>query len=126
LALVLDEATQQLIGDSAAEGVWAAFAYFQGATDTHRDLEARYRAVQTGPMPPMSSLSETTYEAIAAYGRIMADTDIELDNKSLRHQLMSQSMEPLGGNDSSSRRHGEITHRGIVLAESCGGIFRPQ
>ena len=118
LALVLDEATQQLIGVSAADGVWAAFAYFQGTTDTHRDLEDRYNTLHAGPMPPMSSLSETTYEAIAAYGRILAASGSEPDKETLRRRLMTES--------NAARVDGQATGPAIVLAESHRGIFRPR
>ncbi|MEU3471574.1 nitrile hydratase [Rhodococcus sp. 05-340-1] len=118
LALVLDEATQQLIGTSASDGVWAAFAYFQGATDLHKDLENRYNALQAGPKPPMSSLSETTYEAIAAYARILGATRSELDRETLRRRLSDRS--------TSSRVDEGPTGPAIMLAVSQGGIFRPR
>lgn len=118
LALVLDEATQQLIGAAAAEGVWAAFAYFQGATAEHRDLEERYSALQPGPMPPMSSLSETTYEAVIAYGRILAATGAELDKETLRRRLTVRSTSVFG--------EAHAVGSSIVLAESRHGIFRPR
>ncbi|OZC73954.1 nitrile hydratase [Rhodococcus sp. 06-462-5] len=121
LALVLDEATQQLIGTSAADGVWAAFAYFQGTTDTYRDLEGRYNALQVGPMPPMSSLSETTYEAIVAYGRILATAGAELDRETLRQRLDSPTAVARG----SRQGFPNECRRGIVLAESHHGVFRP-
>ena len=118
LALVLDEATQQLIGTSASDGVWAAFGYFQGTADSHRDLERRYDTLQAGPQPPMSSLSETTYEAIAAYGRIVGTARTEIDRETIRRRLTSHSRSaPLDG-----RTEGPT----IVLAESQHGIFRPR
>ncbi len=120
LALVLDEATQQMIGASAADGLWAAFSYFQGTTDTHRDLESRYTALRQGPMPPISSLSETTYEAITAYGRILTEHGGDLDTQILRSRLISQSASVLGDIDGRASGRG-----GIVLAESRHGTFRP-
>ncbi|OZC73450.1 nitrile hydratase [Rhodococcus sp. 06-418-5] len=118
LALVLDEATQQLIGSSASDGVWAAFAYFQGTTDEHRELEKRYETLQPGPKPPMSSLSETTYEAIVAYGRTIAASHTELDRETLRRGLTVQA--------AMSRMDGRTAGPSIVLAESRHGIFRPR
>lgn len=114
LALVLDEATLQLIGDSAADGVWAAFAYFQGALDGYRDLERRYRDEQRGPVPPMSSLSETTYEAIKIYGQLMS-SEPGLDREELRHRMIA-------GTATSSNE----TARPILLAESRQGTLRPR
>ncbi|OUC78833.1 nitrile hydratase [Gordonia lacunae] len=114
LALVLDEATLQLIGDTAADGVWAAFAYFQGALDVHRDLESRYRHELHGLMPPMSSLSETTYEAIKAYGQEMS-TDPDMDRERLRRRLIT-----------STATAGNSPSRPIILAESRQGTLRPR
>ncbi len=116
-ALVLDEATQQLIGDVAAEGVWAAFDYFQGADESYRGLEDRYAELQTGPVPPMSSMSETTYEAIKAYGRVMSATP-DMDRESLRRRLSTQSSLPRA----DTRTDGRM----ILLAESRQGAFRPR
>lgn len=112
-ALVLDEATQQLMGESAADGVWAAFTYFQGAVDTYRSLEDRYRRDAIGPLPPMSSLSATTYEAIKTYGQI-ASMNPQLDRDELRRSLIDAA---------STTSHG--LRRPILLAESRRGRLRP-
>ncbi|QTI69074.1 ABC transporter substrate-binding protein [Gordonia polyisoprenivorans] len=114
LALVLDEATQQMIGETAAEGVWTAFAYFEDTLDSHREIESRYRDALIGPAPPMSSLSETTYEAIRWYGRLMA-TQPESDRETLRRLMMR-----------SSADSGGSLARPILLAESRGGRLRPR
>lgn len=111
-ALVLDEATQQLIGESAAEGVWASFTYFQGAVDTYRGLEDRYRQAAMGPLPPMSSLSATTYEAIKTYGQIASMTP-DLDRDELRRSLIDAASSTTNG-----------LHRPILLAESRRGQLR--
>ncbi len=113
LALVLDEATQQLIGDSAADGVWAAFAYFQGAIETYRELEDRYSRDLVGPAPPLSSLSETTYEAIRMYGRVIS-MEPDLDREGLRQKLIQCSIHSEAG-----------PTRPILLAESRRGVLRP-
>jgi urea transport system substrate-binding protein len=114
LALVLDEATLQSIGDAASDGIWAAFRYFYGTDEAYRDLESRYRTLRPGPVPPMSSLSETTYEAITAYARILDSSD-GFDKEMLRHQL------------SQTAYDGTATSRpAIVLAESRHGALRPR
>ncbi|MDL9948927.1 substrate-binding protein [Gordonia sp. ABSL11-1] len=110
-ALVLDEATQQLIGDSAAEGVWAAFAYFQGAIDTYRDLEIRYQQELRGPVPPMSSLSETTYEAIKSYCQL-----VSMDPNSSREELRRKLIDSVASSTGPARP--------ILLAESRQGTLR--
>ncbi|RPA19875.1 nitrile hydratase [Gordonia sp. OPL2] len=70
-ALVLDEATLQLIGADAAQGMRTAFGYFESLdTRTNRSLVRRYRERSGSSLvPPISSLTETTYEAILAYAR---------------------------------------------------------
>lgn len=69
-ALVLDEASLQLIGDEAAAGLHTAFAYFESLdSDANRSLIRRYRERAGLLVPPASSVTETTYEAIVAYAR---------------------------------------------------------
>ncbi len=115
-ALVLDEATQQFIGNSDADGVWAAFGYFQGFGD-NTDLETRYRASAKGILPPLSSLSETTYEAILAYARAATIASAD-DRASIRRQLLAH-------NESGTATL-TAKHRPILLAESRGGRLRPR
>ncbi len=115
-ALVLDEATQQFIGNSDADGVWAAFGYFQGFGD-NTDLETRYRASAKGILPPLSSLSETTYEAILAYARAATIASAD-DRASIRRQLLAH-------NESDTATL-TAKHRPILLAESRGGRLRPR
>lgn len=117
LALVLDEATQQLIGASDADGVWSAFGYFEGLLDTHRELEMRYRAAVTGHAPPLSSLTETTYEAIIAYARAVAAAD-DGDKRAVHLKLLEHA---------ESESCGRVpVRRPILLAESRDGRPRPR
>ena len=115
-ALVLDEATQQLIGNSRADGVWAAFGYFQGFGD-NTDLETRYRASAKGILPPLSSLSETTYEAILAYARAATIASPD-DRASIRRQLLAHT--------ESDTATLAAKHRPILMAESRGGRLHPR
>lgn len=115
-ALVLDEATQQLIGNSDADGVWAAFGYFQGFRDDH-DLEERYRTSAKGILPPLSSLTETTYEAILAYARAARTASID-DLASIRRYLLTPN--------ESDTAIPAAAHRPIMLAESRGGRLHPR
>lgn len=68
LALALDESTQEHIGATASTGVWSSFGYFQ-ALDTQVNIEflARYRARFGNDAPPVSSISESIYEAVHIY-----------------------------------------------------------
>lgn len=117
LALVLDEATQQLIGATDADGVWSAFGYFEGLLDTHRELEARYRAAVTGHAPPLSSLTETTYEAIVAYARAVAAA-ADHQKKAVHLKLLEHA---------ESQRCGRVpVRRPILLTEWRGGRPRPR
>ncbi|MFE4500822.1 ABC transporter substrate-binding protein [Rhodococcus sp. NPDC056743] len=115
-ALVLDEATQQLIGNSDADGVWAAFGYFQAATGND-DLEKRYNANSNELLPPLSSLSETTYEAILAYARAV-DTPSAGDPETILRQL---AVTPKSFTDNDVP-----LHRPILIAESRRGRLYPR
>lgn len=68
LALALDESTREHIGDVAGIGLWTVFSYFQElSTPANRQFLARYRG-RFGPVaPPVSSISESLYEAVHLY-----------------------------------------------------------
>jgi urea transport system substrate-binding protein len=68
LALVLDESTRERIGDTAATGLWTVFGYFQQLrTDGNDALLASYHDSFGRWAPPVSSLSESVYEAAHLY-----------------------------------------------------------
>lgn len=70
LSLVLDESTCEYIGSAAAQGIWTALGYFQnGPGEGNPDLVSRYRAAYGRWAPPLSSVSETVYEAILQYAQ---------------------------------------------------------
>lgn len=112
LALVLDEATRQLVGGAESDGVWAAFGYFHGFDDRHRALESRYDDVASGPAPPLSSLSETTYEAIVAYARAASVATVG-DQSAIRERLIS----------GTSHGYPAPVRKPILLAESQQGRY---
>jgi branched-chain amino acid transport system substrate-binding protein len=68
LSLVLDESTRERAGDRAAAGLWTTFGYFQQLpTTANTAFLARYRD-NFGPWaPPVSSLSESVYDAVHLY-----------------------------------------------------------
>lgn len=70
LSLALDEATREHVGDAAAEGLWTAFGYFEGLkTASNKAFLQRYRKF-VGPFAqPVSSISESMYEAIHLYAQ---------------------------------------------------------
>lgn len=70
LSLALDESTRDYIGTRAAEGLWTSFGYFEQLdTPRNREFVARYRARFGSSAPPVSSISESVYEALHLYAR---------------------------------------------------------
>lgn len=68
LALALEEATRERIGDGAARGIWSAFGYFeQLSTGANESLRTRYREKFGQWAPPISTLSESVYGAVQLY-----------------------------------------------------------
>lgn len=73
LSLVMDESTLEHIGPAANDEIWTALAYFESAAGNgNRDLLARYRDRYGRWAPPVTTHSETVYEAILQYARILA------------------------------------------------------
>ncbi|TYB57608.1 ABC transporter substrate-binding protein [Nonomuraea sp. PA05] len=68
LSLALDEATREHAGDAAGTGLYTAFGYYQQLPiAANRAFLARYRE-RYGPVaPPVSSISESVYEAVHLY-----------------------------------------------------------
>lgn len=68
LALALDEPTRERIGDAAAAGMWGASGYFEQLPgEPNRAFLHRYRAAHGRFAPPVSSISESAYEAVHLY-----------------------------------------------------------
>ncbi|MDN5749335.1 MAG: ABC transporter substrate-binding protein, partial [Pseudonocardia sp.] len=68
LALALDEPSRERIGDAAAAGMWGAAGYFEQLPgDVNRGFLRRYRAAYGRFAPPVSSISESAYEAVHLY-----------------------------------------------------------
>ncbi|HEV7755677.1 MAG TPA: ABC transporter substrate-binding protein [Mycobacteriales bacterium] len=68
LVLALDEPTRERIGDRAAAGLWAVSGYFAELPgEANATFLARYRAAYGRWAPPVSSISESTYEALHLY-----------------------------------------------------------
>lgn len=67
-SLAMDESTCEHIGAESAEGIWTAMAYHQDIpADGNAELLERYRARLGRWAPPISTTSETVYEAILQY-----------------------------------------------------------
>jgi urea transport system substrate-binding protein len=68
LVLALDEPTRERIGDRAAAGLWGVSGYFAELPGKlNGDFLARYRAAYGRWAPPVSSISESAYEALHLY-----------------------------------------------------------
>jgi urea transport system substrate-binding protein len=87
LALALDESTREHIGDAAGVGLWTVFGYFeQLPSPANLDFLARYRNRFGSIAPPVSSISESVYEAVhlyAAAAGAAADDDPEQTGRML-------------------------------------------
>jgi branched-chain amino acid transport system substrate-binding protein len=65
LAPALDEATREHVGDAAGAGLWSPFGYFeQLPTAANQRFLEDYRRRVGACAPPVSSLSESVYEAV--------------------------------------------------------------
>ena len=68
LALALDEPTRERIGDAAGTGMWGVSGYFeQLPEEANAAFLRRYRQTFGGFAPPVSSISESAYEALHLY-----------------------------------------------------------
>ncbi len=75
LALALDEATREHVGDDAAAGLWTVFGYFQQLPGAENAAFLdRYRAFSGTCVPPVSSISESMYEAVHLYAAAVRAT----------------------------------------------------
>lgn len=70
LSLALDESTREHVGDRAAEGLWTVFGYFeQLASSANEAFLGRYRDFVGPVAQPVSSISESMYEAVHLYAQ---------------------------------------------------------
>jgi branched-chain amino acid transport system substrate-binding protein len=68
LSLALDEPTRERIGDRAAAGLWGVSGYFAELPgEANAGFLARYREAYGRWAPPVSSISESAYEAMHLY-----------------------------------------------------------
>ncbi len=114
LSLVMDESTYEHVGAAAAEGVVTALGYFQDAPAAgNADLVRRYRD-RYGPWaPPISSLSETVYEAVVQYAQaVRANPD---DHPVLAHRALLQHRSRRGGTGIGER---DLLSQHLYLAEA--------
>jgi branched-chain amino acid transport system substrate-binding protein len=122
LSLALDEPTRERIGDRAAAGLWAVSGYFaELPNEVNTAFLARYRAAFGRWAPPVSTISESAYEALHLYAAAARSTP-DTDPRSVAQQLRR-------GNRSTFPR-GQVTLTGpetmrqdLHLAEARAGGF---
>ncbi|MBP2472565.1 branched-chain amino acid transport system substrate-binding protein [Crossiella equi] len=80
LSMAFDESTRELTGGVAAQGVYSAFSYFQEVDSaTNTAFLDRYRGRFGHTAAPLSSITESVYEAIhmlASSGALRRDPDL--------------------------------------------------
>jgi urea transport system substrate-binding protein len=122
LAPAMDESTLERIGTSAAPGIHGVSGYFQHlATARNDSLVQRYR-VAFGPWaPPLSTLSESVFEAIhmwaaaARHARTTEPVHVAAEMRVGRFELPRGTVTLDGSNRVDQR---------IYLAEARGATFR--
>lgn len=68
LTFALDEPTRERIGDAASAGMWGVSGYFEQLDSTaNAAFLRRYRDLYGRFAPPVSSIAESTYEAVHLY-----------------------------------------------------------
>ncbi len=128
LALALDESTREHIGDPASAGLWTVFGYFQQLpTAANRAFLDRYH-IRFGPIvPPVSSISESVYEAVHLYAEA-AGAAAASDSEQTGRMLCGRSFEgPRGrvtidepGRLSQSMYLAEAVTGGFALRQAIG------
>jgi urea transport system substrate-binding protein len=123
MSLAIDESTLERIGPHAAPGITAALGYFEHlASAENKDLTRRYRQAYGRWAPPMSSLTESAYEAVhlyaAAIRRVRDDepTAIARELRAGRHLLPRGAVKMDGP---------ETMHQSIYLADATAEGFCP-
>lgn len=104
LSLAMDEATRERVGDTASEGIWTSFGYFQCLDNPeNKDFLSRYRARFGDFAPPISSISESVYEAILLYGRGVRESRSADPQEMSRRFARARLITPRGLADVSMR-----------------------
>lgn len=122
LSLALDEATRQHVGERAAEGLWTVFGYFeQMPSESNAAFLRRYHDFVRLPAQPVSSISESMYEAIHLYAdavRSVRSTDPTTAGRALASARFDGPRGPVRLSGPSR------LEQPVYLAESEPGGFR--
>lgn len=121
LSLAIEESTLERIGPDSS-GIWAAMGYFQSLdTAENTDLLARYRASAGTWAPPISTYSESMYEAFVLYAAAVRNSPKD-DNAEVVRQLQNARARLPRGQVAS---HGaDSLTQDLYVARSDGGSFQ--
>lgn len=121
LALALDEPTRERIGDDAAVGMWGVAGYFEELPEeVNSRFLRRYRQAYGSFAPPVSSISESAYEAMHLYATAARRAG-EDDPRAVSRELGSSRSDfprgtvTVGGPETVTQR--------LYLAEATAGGF---
>ena len=122
LSLVLDESTRERIGDRAADGLWAAFGYFQQLPNQdNKAFLGRYHEAFGRWAPPVSTMSESVYEAVLLYAAA-ARRSRDGDTRQVVAELHRQQAAVPRGIVAMDGPH--VYRQALYVAEACPGGFR--
>ena len=113
LSLVMDESTHAHIGETGSDGIWTALGYFEetGELD-NKALVSQYRDKYGRWAPPITSLSETVYEAVLQYAHVLA---VSPDSDARHHAGALRARRRLGRDSVGAR---DLFSQRLFLARS--------
>ncbi len=121
LALALDEPTRERVGDAAGAGMWGVSGYFeQLPTAANTAFLQRYRAASGAFAPPVSSISESVYEALHLYASAARRAGEDEPRTVARHLRCSSAEFPRG---TVTVDGPETVSQQLFLAEATAGGF---
>lgn len=121
LALALDEPTRERIGDVAAAGTWGVAGYFEQLSgEANTSFLRRYRTAYGRFAPPVSSISESAYEAVHLYAAAARRAGEDEPRTIARELRTSHSDFPRGAVTVAGP---ETVWQGLFVAEAVPGGF---
>jgi urea transport system substrate-binding protein len=121
LALALDEPTRERIGDDAAAGMWGVSGYFEQLPGgVNEAFLQRYRTTYGQFAPPVSSISESVYEAMHRYAAAVRRSGADDRGATARELRNSREDFPRGevsaaGPETQRMFLAEATHGGFLV-----------
>lgn len=122
LAPAMDESTLERIGFPAADGIYGVSGYYADiASEGNLDLMARYRAAFGPWAPPVSSLSETVYEAARMWWLAASKVGADAPRRIAEEMRCGRFHLPRG---TVTLDHSKGVEQPLYLAEAVGSTFR--